>query len=617
MATTPAYGAIATTPAQVAQNKANLAQGVAAVKAGGVDAAQAFYGGGSATPTQLSSGNASLKEAGITPVTQSPATGPVAPKNPIATDTPNGSNAGQPTTNPVTPEVTRQQAIDNLQANGNANPDEDAIRGAINNLAPNQNTPALNKYQVGLSQASKSGEAAPQTGGAATGPVNDYLPVAQPEQGQTPADVFTQTDPYLGSIVKQWQDYMSPQNQRASLTDEYKKLTKDAGIETLNTDLINMKNVIDGSEDDIRNEITKAGGFATESQIQALTSSRNKQLVKNYNTLLETRNSKQDYVNTMINLTEKDRSEADSRFDKNMNFSMQLLTYRDKMQDNARSSYQKIIDNVGYKGLLGMTDGSPYYQNMVETTLGLGKGGLTKLAGMKVNGDTQIVELDNGKTVVVDKNTGDIIKDLGGSKGINTPTIKSINGKDLQWNATTGTWDNPSMGGATGDSSKLSLAQAQGNVDTISKLVTDPTIRTAVGPTGFARLIGRGFDTATGGRQNFISSVEQIRSNLNLDTLINAKARGATFGALSDNELQTLASSATKIGTWAIKDKNGNITGYNASEKDFKAELDKINNFSKLDYILKGGDPMDVHAQLMPDGTVWTKNNDGTFTQLK
>ena len=72
-----------------------------------------------------------------------------------------------------------------------------------------------------------------------------------------------------------------------------------------------MKNIIEGSEDDIRMEITKAGGFATDSQVLALTNARNKQLIKNYNTLLDTRNSKEKYLQTAIGLEQQDRQAAD------------------------------------------------------------------------------------------------------------------------------------------------------------------------------------------------------------------------------------------------------------------------------------------------------------------
>lgn len=166
----------------------------------------------------------------------------------------------------------------------------------------------------------------------------------------------------------------------------------------------------------------------------------------------------------------------------------------------------------------------------------------------------------------------------------------------------------------------LSLAQAQSNITQVNDLLTNGALSRAVGPNIFARssgLYGGGKDIFTGEKQNFLAGMQQLTSQLSLDSLINAKANGATFGALSEGELKLLSSSATKLDKWAIKDKSGNVTGYNASEKSFKAELDKINNFAKLDYIVKGGDPIDVGAQLQPDGTVWSKNSDGTLTQIK
>jgi hypothetical protein len=159
-------------------------------------------------------------------------------------------------------------------------------------------------------------------------------------------------------------------------------------------------------------------------------------------------------------------------------------------------------------------------------------------------------------------------------------------------------------------------ASAQNNIQNIDTLLKDTAIRTAVGPSGFARLVGRGLDSATGARQNFIASVDQLASQLTLDSLVNAKARGATFGALSEGELLLLNNSASKINKWAKRDDKGNVIAYNASEKDFKAELDKINNFAKLDALIKGIKPEDIGVQLLEDGHYWTKNSDGSLTQI-
>lgn len=91
-------------------------------------------------------------------------------------------------------------------------------------------------------------------------------------------------------------------------------------------------------------------------------------------------------------------------------------------------------------------------------------------------------------------------------------------------------------------------------------------------------------DVLTGDRQNFIAGVNQLVDKEFLDNLINVKAQGATFGALSDAEGQALRSAATKIGTWAIRDKNGNVLGYNASEADFTRELNTIRDLTRTAY---------------------------------
>lgn len=217
------------------------------------------------------------------------------------------------------------------------------------------------------------------------------------------------------------------------------------------------------------------------------------------------------------------------------------------------------------------------------------------------------------------------------------PTIQKINGVEMQWNPATNKWETPSVTTTgTTSASSLPLAQAKSNVDQITEL-SNNIVSSAVGTSpltrsqpGFWTNVGKiatvigapqailgTYQRLTGEQQDFIAGVEQLRSNLNLDTLINAKARGATFGALSDQELQVLSNAATKLGSWAVKNSDGQTVGYNTSEANFRRELNKINNFAKLDYILKGGDPMDVDAQMQSDGSIWVKNSDGTLTQIK
>lgn len=113
-----------------------------------------------------------------------------------------------------------------------------------------------------------------------------------------------------------------------------------------------------------------------------------------------------------------------------------------------------------------------------------------------------------------------------------------------------------------------------------------------VGPNFFGR-IGTTYRNLTGDAQEFISGVSKLVNGMTLQNLIDAKGQGATFGALSDAELRLLASSASKISTWEIKDSKGNVTGYSASEAAFKQELDNIKMLTNRAILLKQGDLFD------------------------
>lgn len=287
-------------------------------------------------------------------------------------DTSQPSPASAPT--PFSVQNISTQALDQLKSQGILNPTPTQIQEVMKDI---YDPKPESRFEQGYKNAKASGQPAPQVGGVARGNVNSYLPSVNDNAASN--NVF-ETDPYFSNLTKMMQDFLSPQEQRKSLTETYKKLTADAGIEGLNTELMNMKHVIEGSEDDIRNEITKAGGFATDSQVLALTSSRNKQLIKNFNNLQETVNAKKEYVNTLINLEEKDRDEVDKAFDRKMNVGFKLAELGQKMQDNARDSYNKIIDRIGYQGLYESTGGDPYYTSMIERSLGMKEGGLRSAA---------------------------------------------------------------------------------------------------------------------------------------------------------------------------------------------------------------------------------------------
>lgn len=223
--------------------------------------------------------------------------------------------------------------------------------------------------------------------------------VARTALGQPPkpsvADNLVQTDPYFADIQKMAQDYFSPTQQRQSLTQEYQNLLATSGIQGLDTELLNMKTVLEGTEDDIRNEVVKAGGFATESQVMALTNARNKQLIKNYNNLLETRNAKEQYLDKMMSLSSQDRQEANQRFDSMMNIGFKMADYQQKMQQNAQEAMQRVATNVGYSGLYdsALASGDPKAISRAESLLGVDPGQLAPLAELDRQARAQVQQM--------------------------------------------------------------------------------------------------------------------------------------------------------------------------------------------------------------------------------
>lgn len=196
--------------------------------------------------------------------------------------------------------------------------------------------------------------------------------------------------------------------------------------------------------------------------------------------------------------------------------------------------------------------------------------------------DTQIVDIGGGVKALVDQNTGNIIREL-------KPQEKAFD--------------------------PIAMAQGKEKVNRVNSVLTSGALGSLVGPNNYARLGLKA--TLIGETGNFLSSVKQILDELTVDKLTQAKQQGATFGALTDGEREVLASAASKLSAVIAKDRQGNIVGYNISEKAFKEELDKIALYAKMDYALKGGNPQDVGITVTPDGKLFTPNSQGQLVELE
>ena len=137
--------------------------------------------------------------------------------------------------------------------------------------------------------------------------------------------------------------------------------------------------------------------------------------------------------------------------------------------------------------------------------------------------------------------------------------------------------------------------------------------------TSLVSLAKQGYSQLSGSEQNFIGNVSQIVGQLTVDKLAQAKSSGVTFGALSDGERGLVAESASTIKSFEIREggkPEGKVIGYNASQKSMQMELNKINNFKRLDFIISGGTPESVGVQILADGSYQFKNPDGSISIL-
>lgn len=146
------------------------------------------------------------------------------------------------------------------------------------------------------------------------------------------------------------------------------------GIPSMKTELMNIQNVMNGSDNDIRNEITASGGFATESQIEALVAGRNKTLILKATNIQNALANAQDTLGTEVSAFSADRANAINTLGDRINGDQTALSLFQTIQSNAKANYDKILTISGWSGL-SQTD--PSAHGLIEATYGLTPGTLS------------------------------------------------------------------------------------------------------------------------------------------------------------------------------------------------------------------------------------------------
>lgn len=248
------------------------------------------------------------------------------------------------------------------------------------------------KYKTGLSNV--QGTTPPtSTGDAMTGVTANTTPITPPTP-PNPIITTLQNDPGYQQLQADYKAYTDSVNKQQSLTDLYSQMEKDSNLPGLKIEAMNLKNIIDGTENDIRQEIQKSGGFATNSQVLALTSARNKQNILDYNKLEDNIKNVQDHLDTMIGLSKEDKANALTTYKTQIDYDKTIADYTEKFTTNAKDAYNNIISTpgYGYQALYQSTGGDATHISQIEQSLGLPSGMLAQLGSITPPGKYSVVK---------------------------------------------------------------------------------------------------------------------------------------------------------------------------------------------------------------------------------
>lgn len=421
--------------------------------------------------------------------------------------TPTTAPAGTQNT-PVNPQATGANAFQNAGGLGGSPV-----------TAPDVAAPEAppSKYQQGLTAATAAGFPAPQKAGEASMGVAQYTPSTQQGQGTSAVDNYIASDPNVNNLMQSVQQLLNPAQQTSSLLDDYNELYKESGLDAINKEMIDADTVINGTEDDIRNEIQTAGGLGTDSQVQAMANARNKGLLKRYNQLVQMKTDATNQLNTLSSLNAQDKQMAQTRVNTQIETMFKLADYQQQAQNNIKEGFNNIVAKVGYAGAYQAYANSPQQLASIEQVMGLEPGGLKQLAAqpdLDIEAKQASINASNASTA---SSYSNIAKNNADIAATQTAKIQAV-----QNSAT------------TADTVLSSVSKALGQVSPVSSgLIGGVTTAIPASPS-----------------KNLQSTIATIKSNLAFTELAKLKAASPTGGALgsiSDKEEELLSSTVANL----------------------------------------------------------------------
>jgi hypothetical protein len=233
--------------------------------------------------------------------------------------------------------------------------------------------------------AAKASGAAPQDSSAGSARVQAALNQTAP--ASTAPNPVQQAQSQLEQSPE-YQQFLADQKvlqaqQSQSQVDFIQKEMDAFGVTGINTQLLNNQKIIDGTEQDIRNEVQAAGGFATNSQVLALASARNKSLIEQDKILTQQKTDALAMVDRLSSAFANDQQTARQAMMDKLNLDEKALDLRDKFISANQEAAKNIIQATGYAGYVNSLlniDPSGASLRSAEQLLGFQPGQLQQVA---------------------------------------------------------------------------------------------------------------------------------------------------------------------------------------------------------------------------------------------
>jgi len=200
-----------------------------------------------------------------------------------------------------------------------------------------------------------------------------------------PPDVQSKITSLIGDITKYTTD-AKPEANQDTYVQRYKDLLTSSGINQDRAKLVDYANIINGTEKDIQNEITKAGGVASPSLVQSLVQDRNKNLINRYDSLVKAVAAKNDYVDNLMKYEGLDRTAAENKAEKAFNAKKDTVNLLLDMQKTGYAQSKDFAEAIGKR------------QDRARDTIDM----LLKYGGLSTVQDSEINQLALDSNIPVD-----------------------------------------------------------------------------------------------------------------------------------------------------------------------------------------------------------------------